>query len=685
MSRMEILSPAGSAESLVAAVRAGADAVYLGASAFNARQSAANFSDEELVRAVAWCHARGVRVHLTLNTLLREDELPAAIGVARMAAAAGVDALILQDRGLARALRRMMPDMPLHASTQLSCHTPAGVRALRDAGFSRVVLAREMSAAEIAACAGQGCELEIFIHGALCMSVSGQCYLSAMLGGRSGNRGRCAQPCRLPFRPSDGRDTPAGEEFAMSLRDLSLADRFSEIGTLGVCSLKIEGRMKRPEYVAAATAVYAALRDGRPVDEQALARLQAVFSRSGFTDGYFADARGAGMFGHRRHEDVTAADGVLRDLRRLYDREVPRVSVTAAFTSPASLTVSDGDRRVTVTGAPAADGRPPLSPDRVEAQLRKSGGTPFAVEAVSVEGPGDIAVSELNALRREALEKLEQERGKPRHITVSENIPPISEKLPSPLWREDRPRLLVRAATASQLTDEVRTLADGWFLPLGEAARDPHPWGVEIPRGMFGTEGSVRQKLIAAREAGVRYALCGNVGAVPLAREAGPVPVGGFGLNLTNTAALSALAEEGLAAATLSMELTFGQMAFAARSPIPCGALVYGRQPLMLTRNCPRQCGSAPGACGHCRPADGVTDRRGITFPTACAGGCTELLNSVPLWWADRLAELPPLDFWLLHLTVESPAEAAAVLRAYREGGKAPAEITRGLYRRGVE
>jgi putative protease len=291
-------------------------------------------------------------------------------------------------------------------------------------------------------------------------------------------------------------------------------------------------------------------------------------------------------------------------------------------------------------------------------------------------------VAALNALRREALAKLEEERGKPCSIAYSENIPPSSKNLPSPLWREDAPRRLVRLASADQLTDEVMAAADGWFLPLSEYQAAP-PWGVEIPRGLFGTEEAVRRELAAAKAAGVRYALCHNVGAVPLAVEAGLCPVGGFGLNLTNREAVAAYAEVGLQAATLSMELAFSQMGFAADCPIPTGLFLYGRQPLMLTRNCPRQC--AGGNCARCAPADGVTDRMGVTFPTACAGGCTELLNSVPLFWADRLEEIPPVDFWLLHMTDETPTEVARILALHRTGGKAGGDITRGLYRRGVE
>ena len=685
--KAEILAPAGSPEALVAAVRAGADAVYLGASGFNARQNARGFTSAELAEAVGYCHAHGVRVHVALNTLVREEELPAALKAAETAADLGVDALILQDMGLARCLRQMMPEMPLHASTQLSCHTPEGVRFLQEAGFSRVVLSREMSIEEIAACAAVGPELEVFVHGALCMSVSGQCYFSAMLGGRSGNRGRCAQTCRLPFCPSDCSGTPASEQYAMSLRDLSAASHFRALCDAGVVSFKIEGRMKRPEYVAAATAVYAALRDGKPVTDAELQRLQDVFSRSGFTDGYITGRR-EDMFGHRRYEDVTAAESVLRELRRLYDREVPRMGVSvhleANLGEPITLRVWDERHEVVVTGEVATDDWPELPIERIEAQLSKTGGTPFCVREVAVRGNGTYAVSALNTLRREALAKLEEAYRRPQGVRYSKNIPPIEKHVSLSLWRQGPPRLLVRVASADRLTEAVRAAADVCFVPLGEILNGGE-WGVEIPRGLFDTEASLRHALKAARDAGATYALCGNVGAVPLAKEEGLLPLGGFGLNLTNAQAVAAYAEKGLAAATLSMELTFGQMAFSKEAPIPCGALLYGRQPLMLTRNCPRRAALGPAACADCAPQDGVTDRRGVTFPTACMGGCTELLNSVPLWWADKLSELPPLDFWLLHFTVETPLETEAVVRAYCEGGKPPAEITRGLYRRGVE
>lgn len=685
----EVLAPAGSPECLTAAVRCGAAAVYLGVEEFNARRSAHNFTTESLKEAVAFCRARGVAVYLTLNTLVRQEELDAAVDSAIKAAECGVDALILQDVGLARRLRVVMPDMPLHASTQLSCHTPAGVAFLRDAGFTRVVLAREMTRDEIAACADLGVELEVFVHGALCMSVSGQCYFSAMLGGRSGNRGACAQTCRLPFEPTGDRPRPCpADKAALSLKDNCLVDYVQDLAKLGVKSLKIEGRMKRPEYVAAATAVYAGAVRGEIPSPADLERLKSVFSRTGFTDGYYADKRGGGMFGVRRHEDVTAAAPVLKELARLYDKEVPRVAVEMDFALTAAesrLTLRDGTHEVTLCGdgGEVAQNRP-LDAARVEEQLRKTGGTPYAVSRVSVavEEGLTLPMSVINGLRRDAIEKLTVKR---QGFTVvkcdNRAFPPAL-----PVAAAGATRTVARLADAAQYSPDLG--ADIVILPLSTPADTLKSVatrvavGVEIPRGMFGQEEAIRQRLAAAKAAGAKLALCGNVGALPLAKEAGLVPMGGFGLNLTNHEALCFYAERGLKMATLSMELTVSQMKRLLPAPLPVGLMVYGHQPLMLTRNCPRK--AALGSCKGCQ-GQGITDRTGTTFPVVCEGGCAEVLNSVPLWWGDAVDMLPPVDFHLFHFTMEDAARCKAVIAAYKQGGKPPAAITRGLYKRGVE
>lgn len=689
MKRPELLAPVASAEMLTAALRTGADAVYLGIGKFNARQHANDFGSMTLADIVRECHLRGVAVHLALNTLVRQEEFADALACAKEACACGVDALIVQDLGLATAIHAAAPEMTLHASTQCSCHTPSGVRALSSLGFERVVLSRELSAEEIAACVGQGAEIEAFIHGALCMSVSGQCYFSAMLGGRSGNRGLCAQTCRLPFVPSDvGNRAVEGKHAALSLKDMSLLDRITTMAELGVDSCKIEGRRKRPEYVAAACTAYRMALDGEEIPETLKNDLQSVFSRSGFTDGYYTGRRKE-MFGTRRKEDVTAASSALSRLQALYRAELPRVEIAFALAlaadAPAQLTVTDHNgNTATVTGEIPSVSDHPMSEERIRQQLSKTGGTPYRLTALTVKTETGLtmAASALNALRRAALERLSALRSElhPIEWNGTPTLPTAARSRKEEWW--------ARFSDAEQVTEAAIGEIDRAFLPLDTDAEvlrrlaNTVAIGVEIPRALWGMEETVRVRLAEAKAAGATCALCGNVGAIPLAVEAGLQPIGGFGLNVTNTASLAAYCRVGLAAATLSQELTLAQMRHDWDGTV--GALVYGRQPLMLVRNCPRR---ETRGCDGCNGHNGaLTDRLGVSFPLECHRKTqVEVLNSAPLWWADKLDELPPLDFRLLHFTDESPETVASVLHTYRHGGPNPKQITRGLYRRGVE
>lgn len=699
----EILAPAGSPDAVIAAVRCGADAVYLGGSRFNARGRARNFDDAALGEAVSYCHARGVRVYLTLNTLVRERELTDALDLAAQAAAYGVDACIVQDVGLARLLRQRWPGWRLHASTQLSCHTPAGVRELAAMGFARVVLARELTRDEIAACCGQGCEIEVFVHGALCMSVSGQCLLSAMLGGRSGNRGLCAQPCRLPFAVErEGGPARAHGTAALSLRDGSLIPHVGELAALGVASFKIEGRMKRPEYVAAATAAVRQARDGVTPAGYGCAEalqedLQRVFSRSGFTDGYYTGCRGASLFGTRREEDAAALEKAAGRLRRLYARELPRVPVTLRLTAQAGepLMVEARDDRghtVRAVGDVPAPG-PGLSIERLREQLAKTGGTPFAAQVTCIVQPHlALTCAQVNALRRTALDGLLAQRGRARPIAASQ--PPAAaddgrRQGLAWLYRRERPLLVARFARAEQVPSDLA--ADVLVLPWDTPEEIWRCWCgrlpvmAETPRGLFDSVGRERTWLERACACGVRAGVANNIGALPLLREAGLSLVAGWGLPLTNAAAAAALYDQGVSAVMLSPELTWAQQRFGLTLGLPAGAIVYGRLPLMLMRQCPV---GAQRGCGPCRrsgEAATLVDRQGVRFPVQCTGGCAELLNSVPLYWADKPDAWAALDFAWLHFTTETPAEAAGVLEQYRRGGTPPAAFTRGLYLRGVE
>ena len=677
-SSAEILAPAGTYDALVAAVRCGADAVYLGGQELNARRNAGNFDFEELKKAAAYCHARGVKVHMTLNTLASDEELTdAAQRAVRQACQAGVDALIIQDLGVFRLVQQCAPTMPLHASTQMSVHTLAGVRELADMGFTRAVLARELSLEEIEAIAAHSpIELEVFIHGALCMSVSGQCLMSAMLGSRSANRGLCAQPCRLPFA------APGGTGHDLSLKDLSATEYITRLHRAGVCSFKIEGRMKRPEYVAAAVT---ACRKALAGEEDAVLQeqLKSVFSRSGFTKGYFDGALGREMFGTRRKEDVTAAQPVLKSLSRLYEKETPRVGVEMAFCAhegePASLSVKANGKTVFVESErlvePAQNA--PLTQERVVDQLKKCGGTPFEVSGIDAELDEQISLplSAVNALRREALENLTERLEQPPNHTFS---PVLVENR---VKKVNKPTCYARFSTVSQVKN-LSTAVENYILPLAQAAPIAGKTVVaELPTVLFGQEEAVRQQIVQATARGITCLCAATLDGARLAKEAGLSFWFGLGSNVFNTLSLLQARELGAQAAILSPEMTLRQVSRLGGT-IDRGLIVYGRLPLMTTRNCPVKNGTDCASCGRCRS---LTDRLGVSFPVRCFGGYSQVFNSRPIWLADRKKETEIVDFHVLYFTTETPEECAAVAARYQRGDAPPGEFTRGLYYRGVE
>lgn len=411
---LEILAPCGGAESLTAAVNSGANAVYLGETAFSARRNAENFTPEQLKEAVRFCHLSGVKVHVALNTLVFDTELDKLEKTVEMIADCGVDAVIVQDFGVAKTIKKIA-DIPLHASTQMTVASVSGAEMAKEAGFSRVVLAREMSLKEIERVVKSvDIETEIFVHGAICVCLSGQCYMSAMLGGRSGNRGLCAQPCRLNF-------TCDKRENVLSLKDLSLIPHLREIEKIGVASVKIEGRMKRPEYVAAAvTACRKALAGETPDMEN----LRAVFSRSGFTDSYY-NGTFEKMQGVRTKEDVTAAPKAINELKQLYKDVYKRYSVDISAEihdgQPSECTAECDGVSVTVTGGvPQQAINKPSTAEDIAARLSKLGGTVFEPGKVScnIDSGLILSASAVNSLRRDVIDKLSEkiiERNNPNY------------------------------------------------------------------------------------------------------------------------------------------------------------------------------------------------------------------------------------------------------------------------------
>ena len=697
----ELLSPAGSPEALRAAVQNGAGAVYLGWGDFNARRNARNFSDEEFADALSYCHLRGVRVFLTLNTLLTDRELPRALETARKACRLGVDAVLVQDWGLLDLLRQALPDLPLHASTQMSIFTSGGANEVASDGCERVVLARECSREDTEAiCAACPAEIEIFAHGALCMCYSGQCAMSAVVGGRSGNRGTCAQPCRLPY----GVDEPAANRYPLSLKDSSLAQDLS--GIRDVACLKLEGRMKRPEYVAVVTGIYARLleenRGPTPAEER---ELELAFSRSGFTDAYWRGRRGVEMFG-TRPENAPEPRELFEQAKATYEKDSRRtVPVRFACTiqphAPCVLTVDDGTRAVTVTGpAPEAARTRALTAEEVAERLGKTGGTAFHCAGAAVEvGEGlSLPASAINALRREALASLAEARCAPPLRREAE-VPPLRKAE----CAQERPALTVSLTHAAQLTPALLEEAPARiYLPLELLADLPHlpeadtQWCAILPRVWRDRdEADLRRRLEKARELGIDGVLVGNIGHLPLTRGLGLSLYGDFGLNVYNSRSLDYLRRKGLASACLSFELRFSQIRDL-KKLLPAEALVYGRLPLMITENCLVQnqegCGlSAAGplvpAGAPCQESHALHDRTGAAFPLLPAfGHRTEVQNSRPLWLADRETwKRLGLAFARLRFTTERPEACVEILRAYRTGGAPPEIFTRGLYERGVE
>ena len=678
----EILAPAGGEAQLRAAVLCGADAVYLGLRGFNARAGAENFDENTLPQTVGWCHARGVRVYVTLNTLVTDRELPQWLHSLDAVAAAGVDGVLVQDLGLAKIIRQRYPTLPLHASTQMTIHNLAGARLLEEMGFAQVVLARELSKEEIAAiCAGTSMRCEVFVHGALCMSVSGQCYLSSVLGERSGNRGRCAQPCRLDFK-SHGRG------YALSLKDLTLTDRLRELEALGVASFKIEGRLKRPEYVAAAVT---ACRQSLAGEVPDLETLQSVFSRSGFTNGYYTGQRDLSMFGTRTREDAAASAEVLGKLSALTRNEVGRLPVDMVLTmapgEPATLAVTDGTHRVEVAGeVPQTALTRPTDEELARRALEKCGGTPFYLQDLTCHiGEGlMLPLSALNRLRAAALTALAEARS----VVVPYPQAPAAAGEPAGRARPTgAPRLGGPRAAAAPLTPPH---------PRGGGPRTPPPAGRAPPPALLETgaerwvaelpafcapqqEEAVMRALRKLKEQGLTAALCGNLGSLLMAREAGLRIIGDYGLNIINSPAAQQAAALGCDEITLSFECERN----AARnvdSPIPIGVIAYGRLPLMLLRNCP---GKTAAGCGDCRGINHITDRRGEDFPLQCQNRqYTHLLNPRPLFLSDRLPEWDFCDFLTLRFTTETPAECDEVLKMYQTGAAPAGSFTRGLYYR---
>ena len=693
---LELLAPAGSMESVTAAVQNGADAVYFGYGDFNARRSAKNLTQEEAAAAVSYCHLRGCKVHLTLNTLLTDRELPAAALAAAHASDIGVDAVIVQDLGVARMVRQTAPDLPIHGSTQMTVHSLDGVKLCADLGMSRVVLSRELSRDQIASiCQNSPIEIEVFGHGALCMCYSGQCFFSSVIGGRSGNRGLCAQPCRLKYG-WNGR----ADGYPLSLKDLCLADRLKELEEMGVACLKLEGRMKRPEYVAIVTGIYSrALREGRQPTPREMELLEQVFSRQGFTQGYYLGQKGPDMFGVR--QEAPPDQQLYAQARVTYEngehrKEPVRLYALVQAGRPVQAAAEDREGRVAQAEGPVPEAarNVPLTREKVEQQLSRTGGTPYACAKVTakVEQGLSLPLSALNDLRRRCLEELSRQR----------LVPPQRRKepfRPGVRYQNQRqaPVVTLSVREGSQITSELLALQPALiYLPAHLGAQQPQlvercrQAGAEVavllPRICTDSETqALESDLVALRHLGVEQALAGTLGVARRAAQLGFQLRGDFGLGVYNSQTLKELKRLGFLSATASFELKLPQIRDLSKA-IPLEMIAYGRLPLMITENCIIYNRDRQHTCAN---VNLLTDRRGERFPVVKAWGCrSEILNSKKLFLADKAQDYARLGLWAVRLmfTTESPPECAQVLRRYLgQGDYQPNEYTRGLYYRDVE
>ena len=694
---MELLAPAGSMEALRAAVCNGADAVYLGADTFNARMNARNFSAADLQEAVVYCHVRGVKVHLTLNTLVLDREMPRAAELIRLAASCGVDAFIVQDLGMVSLCRQLAPDVPIHASTQMNIHSLEGVLEAAALGCSRVVLARELPAEEIAhICKKSPVEIEVFVHGALCMCYSGQCYLSSVIGRRSGNRGQCAQPCRLPY----GYGRFESTRYPLSLKDNCLAGELDELRRMGVASIKIEGRMKRPEYVAIVTRAYRTVLNGGKLMPSDLQELETAFSRQGFTDGYFRGQTGSDMFGRRQEGEDTA--DLFASARATYEQGEPqrigvRFYAMIRRGEPAQLAVEDPDGNLCRTRGPVPEQAVyrSLTPQDLEQQLKKTGGTPYLCTAVRSSLDPDLMLpaSAINAMRRDVIAELTAKRGRaaPARLNAYDE-PPRYDGIAG------EPQLTIAVRTAGQITSRMLSMKPTvLYVPLSELAEHPDlPQRVSVetqlaailPRVIWSGElAPVARQLRTVYEMGVRQVLAGNLGQLHIARAAGFAVRGDFGLNIVNSRAMRYLREQGLDSQLLSFELTLPQIRDISKA-VPAELLIYGRLPLMLMENCVMK--NRTGICACQTGTVRLVDRVGEEFPIVKdPGTCRNvLLNGKKLYLLDKKDALRGMGLWALRLqfTTENPGEIDKVLMDYQ--GRAvfdAGSYTRGLYSRGVE
>ena len=693
---IELLSPAGSPEAVIAAVQNGADAIYMGLGNFNARRGAKNFTDEEFERSMRYCRIRGCKVYVTLNTLVNDREITQAVGSARLASELGADGIIIQDLGLAYAIRQALPDIPLHASTQMSIHNLAGVEAAAEMGMTRAVLARELSLEQIKFITQHASiETEVFVHGALCFCQSGQCYMSALIGRRSGNRGMCAQPCRMQYSLGGRMD-----DYPMSLKDNCLVDRLRELEDAGVACLKIEGRMKRPEYTAIVTKIYSkALKEQRQPSAEEMETLEKAFSRQGFTQGYFNGDK-KDMFGRREEPDKDTEKLFTLARKGYSEGELRRVPVHFYTVAEKGMPVKaiafddDGNRAAAMGGVPEKARGQGLTATYITEQMFKTGGTPYnCVENRAQADPGlYLPASEINDLRRRLVSELSEQRAKPPRRRVGKLPEKPKGKLPT-----GDPAMIFQVLTEEQLSPELAALKPKYlYVPLTLmtekldllrpfAEQGTIPVAV-LPRVIADNEAAAVYDMLSRMfDQGVNEALVGNLGHAMLAKKAGMKLRGDFGLNTFNSMSMEVIRQAGFISATASFELRLSQIRDMIKL-LDTELIIYGRIPLMVSDQCIIR--HSAGRC-NCQTPGQMADRMGSVFPVVKEFGCRNVIyNAHKLYLADKAEDVYAAGAWGLRMmfTTEGMRECVEVAKGYMGlSDYKPNVLTRGLYYRGVD
>lgn len=693
---IELLSPAGSPEAVIAAVQNGADAIYMGLGNFNARRGAKNFTDEEFERSMRYCRIRGCKVYVTLNTLVNDREIAQAVESARLASELGADGIIIQDLGLAYAIRQALPDIPLHASTQMSIHNLAGVEAAAEMGMTRAVLARELSLEQIKFITQHASiETEVFVHGALCFCQSGQCYMSALIGRRSGNRGMCAQPCRMQYSLGGRMD-----DYPMSLKDNCLVDRLRELEDAGVACLKIEGRMKRPEYTAIVTKIYSkALKEHRQPSDEEMETLEKAFSRQGFTQGYFNGDK-KDMFGRREEPDKDTEKLFTLARKGYSEGELRRVPVHFYTVAEKGMPVKaiafddDGNRAAAMGGVPEKARGQGLTATYITEQMFKTGGTPYnCVENRAQADPGlYLPASEINDLRRRLVSELSEQRAKPPIRRVGKLPEKPKGKLPT-----GDPAMIFQVLTEEQLSPELAALKPKYlYVPLTLMAEKLdllRPFAEQgtipvavLPRVIADNEAAAVYDMLSRMfDQGVNEALVGNLGHAMLAKKAGMKLRGDFGLNTFNSLSMDVIRQAGFISATASFELRLSQIRDMIK-PLDTELIIYGRIPLMVSDQCIIR--HSAGRC-NCQTPGQMADRMGSVFPVVKEFGCRNVIyNAHKLYLADKAEDVYAAGAWGLRMmfTTEGMRECVEVAKGYMGlSDYKPNVLTRGLYYRGVD